>query len=285
MVRLSLLFSLLILGISPAVSAMKPPSLGGVLNRATDELAGPSFLVVHGPIKLTLRTIDADVDVMTGNADVVSARVSGGDGAKVQLSAEGGDRVEISFDGAPTLRSGRLGITVPVHSAVEIATTAGSIAVTGTAGQVRARTASGDVRVERAQSCELGSISGAVDLREATDARVDTVSGHTTVESVPVLRYSSSSGDLSWSGPCGAGCRLEARTLSGKVAVRIAQPGSFELRYQTEDGKLDDQIHLERDTRARASGRLQRIRARIGAAEGLVEVQTWHGDLALLRLP
>ena len=283
---LSILCSLVIVAVASRAVAMKPPSGAsvGVLDRAGGELAGPAFLAVRGPVKLTLRTLSADVDVSTSNSTMVSARVTGGDGARVRLSEEGGDRVEISFDDAPTLRNGRLCITLPAHSDVEINSTSGSVVVNGTDGRVRARTASGDVRVRRAHSCELGSISGTVDVRDVGDARVDTVSGDTTIDSVPQLRYSSTSGDLSWSGRCAAGCRLEARTLSGDVSVRTSANSSFELRYQTQDGTLDDQLHLDHEVRPRAE-RSQRLRGRLGNGEGLVEVQTWHGDLALARLP
>ena len=90
------------------------------------------------------------------------------------------------------------------------------------------------------------------------------------------------SGDVHWSGQCGPGCRLEARTLSGDVALTMSDKSSFALRFASHTGELEDQMNLS--IVGSKAPHESNLRARYGSGEGLVEAQTFSGDLHLARV-
>jgi DUF4097 and DUF4098 domain-containing protein YvlB len=97
------------------------------------------------------------------------------------------------------------------------------------------------------------------------------------------LEYGTTSGDLDWTGACKNGCRIEARSTSGDVKLRMASDSNFDLRYVTHSGDVADDLKmqtLEQSESHRGGGSLH---ARMGKGEGLVEVQTFSGDLHLAR--
>jgi len=271
--------------------AMRPPTswrptAGGWEASETTGGSGGHTLAVKGPVKLRVRTLDANVEITPARTREVSVRVTDSDVGRVAVEERGGDRVEIVFDGGAVLRCGKACITVPAGSDVEVTTSDGDVSIAGVGGAVRARTASGDVQVRRATAVEIRTVSGDVAIDEAAgDVRIDTVSGDAQLALVnagapPRVRYASTSGDLTYRGPCGAQCRLEARTMSGDLTLQLAQPSSFELTYLTRSGELSDDLHLEIQPQARL-GRETRLRARAGQGEGLIDLQTWSGDVTL----
>jgi hypothetical protein len=123
--------------------------------------------------------------------------------------------------------------------------------------------------------------------------RVETVSGNAEVTGAHPpsadaasqrLRYTSTSGALVYRGACGPRCRLEARTMSGDLHFHVAQPSSFELHYLTHGGELADRLGLDKQ-QAQHSAQKTRLRGRYGAGEGLIEAQTWTGNLAVAAVP
>lgn len=261
--------------------AMRPPTswrptAGGWEATETGGASGGHTIAVKGPVKLRVRTINADVEVTPSRDREVSVRVVDSDVGRVAVEERGGDRVEVMFDGT----------TVLPGSDVEGTTADGEVSIAGVGGAVRARTASSDVRVRRATSVEIRTVSGDVAVDDlAGEARIDTVSGDAQVgvaaATAPQVRFASTSGDLTLRGPCGAQCRVEARTMSGDLALQLAQPTSFELHYLTRSGELSDDLHLEVQPQAR-TGRETRLRARAGRGEGLIDdLQTWSGDVSL----
>jgi DUF4097 and DUF4098 domain-containing protein YvlB len=271
-----------------AAHAMRPPTswrptAGGWEAIETSGSSGAHTLPVKGPVKLRVRTLDARVEITPSREREVSVRVTESDVGRVAVEERGGDRVEVVFDGAAVLRCGKACITVPAGSDVEVTTANGDVVITGVEGAVRARTTSGDVHVRRASAVEVRTVSGNITVDDASsDVRIDTVSGDAQlglVSGAPRVRYASTSGDLTYRGPCGAQCRLEARTMSGDLTLQLAQP-SFELHYLTRSGELSDDLHLEVQPQAR-TGRETRLRARAGRGEGLIDLQTWSGDVTL----
>jgi DUF4097 and DUF4098 domain-containing protein YvlB len=270
--------------------AMRPPTswrptAGGWEATETGGASGGHTIAVKGPVKLRVRTINADVEVTPSRDREVSVRVVDSDVGRVAVEERGGDRVEVMFDGTTVLRCGKACITVPPGSDVEVTTADGEVSIAGVGGAVRARTASSDVRVRRATSVEIRTVSGDVAVDDlAGEARIDTVSGDAQVgdaaATAPQVRFASTSGDLTLRGPCGAQCRVEARMMSGDLALQLAQPTSFELHYLTRSGELSDDLHLEVQPQAR-TGRETRLRARAGRGEGLIDLQTWSGDVSL----
>ena len=274
----------------PAAASARVPnwwrSVGWI--DSNDVGGGPdqvTHLPTRGAVKLRLHALSGDVEVVAGGEKQITVKLRGADGAHVSLREDGGDRVELLFDGLPVLRCGRVCVEVPRTSAVEVAADAGDVQVHGTHGDVRARSTGGDVHVEHVESVQVRSVSGDVVVESASgEVRVDTVSGDVhvgTAGSSGKVAVNTTSGDVHWVGGCANGCRLEARTLSGDVMLQPADKSSFALRFQTHTGDVADDLKL---TFAGArSPREPNLAARYGAGDGLVEVQTFSGDLHLAR--
>jgi DUF4097 and DUF4098 domain-containing protein YvlB len=116
------------------------------------------------------------------------------------------------------------------------------------------------------------------------NVRVDTVSGDVSVSNLGgggKVAVNTTSGDVHWSGNCGNGCRLEARTLSGDVMLTTGDKSSFALRFQTHSGDVSDELKLT--FAGPRPPREPNLAARYSSGDGVVEVQTFSGDLHLAR--
>jgi hypothetical protein len=115
--------------------------------------------------------------------------------------------------------------------------------------------------------------------------RVRTVSGDAKVSMAAGasqrIEFASTSGDALLGGNCGAGCRIEAHTCSGDVALALDASSSFDLSFVSHDGDLADGLHLVSLTSGHEGERS--LRRRYGRGEGLIEVETYSGDLQLKR--
>jgi len=195
--------------------------------------------------------------------------------------------VELLFNGVPALRCGHLCVEVPRQSAIDVTSASGDVSLRGVNGDVRVRSTAGDVHVAGAGAVEARSVSGDVVVAGATgDVRVESVSGDLNVASVgtaPRVFANTTSGDVHWSGTCGSGCRLEARTLSGDVRLHVGDGSSFAVRFQSHGGgEIFDDLKLNfAGTRPPHETRLV---ARHGSGEGLIETFTFAaGGLHLSR--
>ena len=85
------------------------------------------------------------------------------------------------------------------------------------------------------------AVSGDVVVENALgEVRLRTVSGDAQVSQngagASKLEYGTTSGDLDWAGACRAGCRIEARSMSGDVKLRLTPDSSFDVRYVSHSG-------------------------------------------------
>lgn len=255
-----------------------------------DEHELSTSLQVSGPVTFRLEVLEADVEVVAGAAGQVRLRAEETEAKAARLVLRGGNRVEVEFDGKPSMRTGRVRIELPPRSQVDIKLTAGDLRVTGVDGAVRAQNVSGDVRIERAGGgVDIRTVSGDVQVGGVRDGvRIQTVSGDTRVVTIDSpgtsLDYNSVSGDLQWEGRCAAGCRLAARTHSGDVSLRLDPASAFEVRYESHSGDLQDSLGMNLQERPKededAGGRW---RARLGRGEGNIEVNSFSGDLSLKK--
>jgi hypothetical protein len=282
--------------ICPAVASarllppeMNFPAWGAQPNNAKNRGENTTAtLEVKGPIKLRVKTVAGDVEIVAGQGRQITAQLSDGDAGGVTFREGGGDRIEVLFDGDPSLRCGKLGLTVPKGSEVDVWTNSGDVTVKAVSGNVRIRSVAGDVHVTRAQNVELRTISGDVIAEEiAGEVRIETVSGDTRItaskgSTSPRLAFNTTSGDLVWSGSCGPGCKLEARSLSGDLQLKLDPLSSFDVHYLSHSGEVNDDFKLEY-AGPRPPSHEVNVRARYKAGDGLVECQTFSGDLRLLQ--
>jgi hypothetical protein len=239
-------------------------------------------LQTRGPIKLRLHAIVGDVEVIAGGDKAITVKAYETGGAHITFREEGGDRVVLLFNDKPKLRCGRLCVEVPAKSSIDISSDTGDLAVRGVSGEVRARSISGDVAVADAGAVDARSISGDVAVKGAQgEVRVETVSGDVVVQTIGAgarVQASTTSGDVAWTGSCGSGCRIEARTLSGDIQLAMAEKSSFALHFMTHGGEVRDEFKLNM-----AENKSDSMNARYGSGDGLVEAQTFSGDLHLAR--
>jgi hypothetical protein len=259
-------------------------------NNDDDDHEISASLQVSGPVSFRLEVLEADVEVVAGAAGQVRLRAEETEAKSARLVSRGGNRVEVEFDGKPSMRTGRVRIELPPRSQVDLKLTAGDLRVTGVDGAVRAQNVSGDVRVERAAGgVDIRTVSGDVHVGGVRDAvRIQTVSGDTRVVTydspATSLDYNSVSGNLQWEGRCAAGCRIAARTHSGDLSLRLDPASAFEVRYDSHSGELEDSLGMKLEERPKEdedSG--GRWRARLGRGEGSIEVNSFSGNLSLKK--
>jgi hypothetical protein len=242
---------------------------------------------VKGAVTLRADVLSSDIEVVGGAGNKVKAQLIDSSGA-IRL-VQSGDRVEVALSTksgwphVPAGIDGKLRIEVPSGSHVELTSASGDIQVRDTSGNVRLRTASGEVRLRKVATVEVMAVSGDVVVENASgEVRLRTVSGDAQVwqsNNGARFEYGTTSGDLDWTGSCRAGCRIEARSTSGDVKLRMMPDASFDLRYVTHSGDVGDDLKmqtLEQSESHRGGGSLH---ARYGKGEGLIEVQTFSGDL------
>ena len=249
---------------------------------------------VKGPVTLRADVLSADVEVVNvGSHGQIKAQLIDSSGG-LQLQRNG-DRVEVALSSkggwphVPAGIDGKLRLEVPWGTNVELTSASGDIVVHDTGGSVRLRTASGEVKLRKVGNVEVMAVSGDVVVENAMgEVRLRTVSGDAQVSQngngAAKLEYGTTSGDLDWTGTCRAGCRIEARSMSGDVKLRMASDASFDVRYVSHSGDFADDLKMQMLEQAESQhGSGGSLHARYGKGEGIVEVQTFSGDLHVAR--
>jgi DUF4097 and DUF4098 domain-containing protein YvlB len=73
------------------------------------------------------------------------------------------------------------------------------------------------------------------------------------------------------------------RSTSGDVKLQMAPSSSFEVRYDTHSGDLNDGLKMQTIQSAPSKHGSGTSRSRYGKGEGCIEVQTFSGDLQLIK--
>ncbi|MDB4966731.1 MAG: hypothetical protein JWN44_2420 [Myxococcales bacterium] len=251
-------------------------------------------LTVKGPVTLRADVLSSEIEVVPGAAKSVKASLLDCTSSGLQL-VERGDRIEVVFEtrgngGWPRIPGGiegKLRVELPPGSHVELTSASGDIMVRDVGGNVRLRTASGEVHLKKVANVEVMAVSGDVTVENASgEVRLRTVSGNANVSqwnAATKLEYGTTSGDLDWTGTCGNGCRIEARSTSGDVKLMLTPSSSFELRYVTHSGDVGDDLKMQTIDTAPTRHGAGSVHARYGKGEGLIEAQTFSGDLHIGR--
>lgn len=238
---------------------------------------------VKGPVRVRLNLASGRVTVKTWDKQQVDASLSGS--GRLRMSAVG-DRVEVGLAGRGP-RDGRLRLSVPKGTALELSTMSADVEVEGTGGEVRVHSLSGDVRVRGSGAATLETVSGDIEVEAARGAvKVHTVSGGAEIsqEGNAWLEFESTSGDLRWSGACGRDCKLDLQTLSGNLLLALAPQSAFELSFATRSGAAHDSFGLGPSAKERRGRKRHGLEAKVGSGEGRIECDTFSGDLNLEQL-
>jgi hypothetical protein len=141
----------------------------------------------------------------------------------------------------------KLTLEVPVAAEITARTVSGEVGIAGGTGPVEVESVSGDLTVGHARALQLRTTSGDIklDTPAAVRGQIHTVSG-----------------DVGWSGGCGAGCEMQVTTVSGDVSIDLDHGSAYKLAFRTTSG--DGPAELTR-----------------GAGSGTIAVRTVSGDLRL----
>jgi len=244
---------------------------------------GSAVASVAGPVSLRLRTVAARVEITASDAPAVRVALPDSPGRLVRILFAGADRIDVDL-GVEPKSPGRVRIELPRKSRLDLGSAQGAISASGVDGDVRVRTSSGDVSVEGAAAVDVETIDGRVRIGAAQGPlRIHTVSGAIAISSKnPALQLDveTASGQIEWEGACARGCRADVESVSGAVRLKPALPSSFELHFATHSGALRDEGRALAPVEG-GRGKHSWRRARLGSGEGVVECETFSGDLVV----
>ena len=245
--------------------------------------AGTASARVAGPVKLELRAYAADLEVVVSDKPAVTLTVEGKPGLRVALFGSG-DRIEAQFSGKRQLREGRARIELPRGSSVDLSSVSGAVVVRDLGGDVRVRGMSGRVEVSGALLADVETIDGPARISSsAGPLRVHTISGAISLDGANAAvqaEVETSSGAVSFRGPCGKGCHVDVDSVSGPLGFALDRASSFALDFDTHAGKLKDSLGLSK-AQTEKRGEDEWREQRFGAGEGAIECETFSGDLTI----
>jgi len=195
----------------------------------------------------------------------------------------------------------RFELSVPIGTQVRATTVSGNIAVRGTAGEVSVNSVSGDVEVRDATRTEIGTVSGEVraeKLRGTVRAR--SVSGDITLDDVVgELRGKTVSGELLAHGTLAG---LEFESVSGGFEfrgdlkgageysinshagdIRLVLPANFaaSLDVSTFSGDFRTEFPLTLQPGERSRIRNRRLQTTMNGGGPRISLETFSGDIII----
>lgn len=133
--------------------------------------------------------------------------------------------------------SARLEVRCPTGTDVVVGTASGRVELRGDFGEVRVTTASGNIEVDHAETLDLRSVSGSIDVaRCAKRCRLQTTSGRATVGSAEDTDVSTVSGQVQLG--IGRG-NTRVRTASGRVELGTRGKGDVDVETLSGSVKVE----------------------------------------------
>jgi DUF4097 and DUF4098 domain-containing protein YvlB len=265
-----------------AALALVALAAGGPGGARAEDGSAVSVAAPRG-VTVRLETTSGDVEVVRNSEQKVVVEVEDGEDGSVRLQPRDRNVLEVQLDGGSM--AGHVRLRVPAGSAVDIQTQSGDIQVRELGGAASVRTLSGDIIVTGAVGAEVRTVSGDTRIDGTGAMRIKTVSGDMEVRAsgaTSTVELESTSGDLRWSGSCGAGCRMSAATVSGDVNLSLDGKSSFRFTFQSYSGELQDGLGLQ-VTRSADRRRGADFEGRYGKGEGSVDCRTFSGDGRLIK--
>jgi putative adhesin len=257
-------------------------------------LDGPDKLTFDQVDRVLVRIVEGAVSVV-GSDDQPTLEVSELAGAPLQIHHQGGALV-VDYErpwrpgplawlaGRGHRRRAVLSLAVPRDCRVEVRAVSASLMVGGVHAPVQAKTVSGEVTLAGLPGrVEAETVSGPVQASGVTgDLSARTMSGDLTVAeggggSVQARTVSGSVAlDLKASGDRD----IRLSSVSGDLTVRLPEASDLEVKLQSTSGQVASAFEqLEHD---HAPGR-HSARGRLGAGGGRLRASSTSGHIALLR--
>ena len=226
-----------------------------------------SRIQVSEPVTVELSTHSGDIEVSTTDGKQVVVDVGGSDDGVTVTKT--GNRVTVALTWK--LQKQRVKLAIPKNSSVRLQTISGDVRIATLDGRAKVRTVSGDVELDSPAASNVETVSGDIRVQRARGpVELQTVSGDADVRGASAsLEMESVSGDLAWHGTCGKTCRIQAETHSGTVTLHPTAQSSFDVHFDSMNGRIQD------------AKKMLNAQNRFGSGEGRVDVETFSGRLRL----
>lgn len=236
-----------------------------------------ALLGVPAGVTLVVRTSSADVRVEPGLGGHLRATTRDREVIPTLIALDA-QRYELRFAQGETPREA-VRIEVAPGTSVDVTTSSGDVTIGAIGGAAKVLTSSGEVEVALVSGLDVTTTSGDVSVRSVSGpVRVNTSSGDISVGQrgpAGAVLLASTSGAVTWSGLCGEGCTVNARSNSGDVRLSLARASGAVLSFESSSGELHDGLHT-----AVVPGQAGTVR-RVGAGGGAITVNSTSGDLVL----
>lgn len=244
-------------------------------------------VAVKRPVRLEVSSFQVAVVVRPGTRDkvrVVADVRSWGPG-------DGGDALDIDVDGdvisidgldSPHV-TGSVTVEIPPGSRLEVDTVSGRVDVTGSGGRAEVESVSGAVKIGGFDEVDVDSVSGSVQVDNVVRLDAESVSARVAVTArgaAPKIDVETVSGEVSIAGACAAGCRIGLESLSGRATLALDRKSSFDLRFETFSGSLDDKLGLG-GVAGHPSDDGKETSGRLGRGEGQIMIESFSGAVRL----
>lgn len=182
--------------------------------------------------------------------------------AVVTVSVPADARITVGVVGATAVVSG-------IRGGTAVRGVSGGTTLVGLTGDVRADTVSGNVETQALRGAlRMNSVSGDLSVIDGggTSVRADTVSGAMIIDLDHTAR----------------GADVHLNTVSGEIAVRLAEPADATVEASTAGGAVStafDELRVDGQWGAK------RLTGRLGDGAGRLRATTVSGTVALLRRP
>ncbi len=251
--------------------------------------------------RLRLQNQGGDITIRTWDRNQVRIQAEHSSRSSVQVDTRG-QVVEISGRGRgmglATVVDYQL--TVPTWMALDVGGMYAEISIDGTRAAVKAQTLEGNITLRGgADQVTLTTVNGFIDVSGARgrvhlnsvseDVRVSDVEGELVIEAVAgdvdLRRITSRSvdaqtvsGDVTFEGRFAEGGSYLFTSHSGDVTLAVAEGSSATINVASANGEVSSSFDLrsERQSRRRQSYRL-------GGGSATVDVETYSGDLSIIR--
>jgi hypothetical protein len=246
--------------------------------------SGRTSAKVKGPVRFSVDVVNADVQVTAAGKDTVTLAAKNCAPDDLELDGDG-DEFEADFNEWGSCE-GPVVVVVPLGSSVEVTTVQGSLKLKGSYKEVEASSVAGSIEVDAGDDVRVEAVQGKVRVGSARRVQVESVAGDVDIVTTgiaPIVSVETVNGNVRWSGACGKGCRASIESFQGSSTFTLdGKTSSFELRFSTESGKLNDGMGTQSSNGKNVKGYTP-SRTRYGKGEGTIRVETYQGDLNLKK--
>lgn len=224
-----------------------------------DESEGPAELTVEGDL---LRVTGADRSKLRTDVTIELPQ-----DLRLSVSSVSGDvKVEglteriklVSVSGDVRLRA--------LGGGAEIKSVSGEVLIDDLSGDLSIKSVSGDVRADKVNAplSEIKTVSGSIKL----------------IPTGPIqrARLATHSGDVELRGALAPDADIKAKSFSGDLTLRFPEGTAFDLEAASRSGSVQIDHKIQTEERSE-----NRVRGRAGNGGAALELETFSGDIRVLR--